>query len=79
MADRPPYAKSRTITPGTPVAEGAGVVIACSVAGIVNLIMRDGTILPIYAVVGTSALEGYAITGVQAAGTTATATVSAVS
>jgi len=70
------YTSARPITPGTPVPSGSGVGIACSVAGLVNLIMHDGSIYPVYATVGHGQLDGIAVRDVQTAGTTATAVVS---
>lgn len=69
---------ARKITPGTPVDPGAGVIIACSVAGKLTLVMKDGSLLETYATLGTSELVGYAVKDINAAGTTATATVSVV-
>ena len=77
MAD-PFFFSARPITPGTPVLPGTGVVIACSVEGYVRLVMSDGTFLDTYCYPGTSELKGYAVKGVDAASTTATARVTVV-
>ncbi|TGD94055.1 hypothetical protein [Methylobacterium nonmethylotrophicum] len=69
---------ARPITPGTRVSSGGGFVIACDTAGYVRVIMFDGTTLDVYAGVGTAEFSGYAIVGVDAAGTTATARVTVV-
>ncbi|WP_264046896.1 hypothetical protein [Methylobacterium flocculans] len=69
------YTSARTITPGTSVSSGSGVGIACSAAGIVNLVLHDGSIYPVYATVGQGQIDNVAVRDVQAGGTTATAIV----
>lgn len=65
------------IVPGTPVKAGDGAVVTASTAGTVRLVSASGDFLDVY-LPGpiTYELEGYAIAGVNPAGTTATATVS---
>lgn len=72
------YTTARAITPGVPASSGTGIVIACSAPGIVRLVMFDKTFLDVYVTVGTAEFTGYAVSGVDAAGTTATAIVSVV-
>ncbi|BAQ43976.1 hypothetical protein [Methylobacterium aquaticum] len=75
---QPPCVAARPITPGTIVRAGRGVVIACSAAGNVRLVMADGSFLDVYAGVGTAEFFGYAVVGVDGPGTTATAKVTVV-
>ena len=70
------YKAASPITPGTPVAPGDGVAIACSAAGMLRLVMVDGSFLDFYATQGTAIVDNLAVTGVSAAGTTATCSVS---
>lgn len=73
-----PYTTARKITPGALVDPGRGLIISCTGEGKIGLIMQDGSALEIYAYVGTSQLDGISVVSVNAAATTATATVSVV-
>jgi len=67
------YRSSLPITPGTNVAAGDGLCVACSSAGYVRLLMQDGSYLDIYAQQGTAIIDDLAVSGVDVANTTATA------
>lgn len=69
------YRSASPITPGTRVAAGAAVALACSAAGNERLIMDDGSFFDVYALVGTAIIDNLAVSGVNVAGTTATCTV----
>ena len=77
---RPPYTLARKIIPGAGgVSAGTGVVVACSSAGVVRLVMANGGgFLDVYVTVGTAEFTGYAVVDVDVPGTTATATVTVV-
>lgn len=70
------YGSSSPITPDTNVQPGNGVALGCSTAGMVRLIMQDGTFLDLYATQGTAIIDNLAVKGVSSAGTTATCAVS---
>ena len=70
------YRSSSPITPGTAVPFGDGVALACSAAGTLRLVMQDGSFLDFYALQGTAIVDNLAVRDVNAAGTTATCTVS---
>jgi hypothetical protein len=74
---RRPYSTATPITPGTDIPRGnEGVFIACTVAGNVVLKLPGGTLtLPVF--VGPNWVDSLEVIGVVVAGTTATATVSA--
>lgn len=74
-----PYTASAPITPGTPVTAGRGVLISCTVAGNQSLKLSGGNTITVPVNVGTSLIDNMAITDAPAAGTTATATVTALS
>lgn len=69
------YRSAAPITPGTPVPAGDGVALACSAAGNERLVMQDGTFLDLYATQGTAIIDNLSVKDVNAAGTTATCTV----
>lgn len=69
------YSHGKIITPGTPVVPGSRVLIAASVAGMVRLVLADGSFADIYAIVGTTEVPDLAVKDVNAAGTTATASI----
>jgi hypothetical protein len=70
------YRGATTITPGTPVPAGDGIALACSAAGTLRLVMQSGSTLDLYATQGTAIIDNIAVSDVNAAGTTATCTVS---
>jgi hypothetical protein len=70
------YSSSSPITPGTPVSPGSGICIACSAPGNLRLVMSDRSFLDLYATQGTAIIDNIAAIDVNAAGTTATCTVS---
>lgn len=57
------------------VSPGTGVVLSAGTAGIVRLLMQDGSSFDVYAVVGTTELNNYAVRGYSTTGTTATGVV----
>lgn len=76
MAASDVYRSSSIITPGTPVAPGDGVAIACSAPGTLRLRMQEGSAMDVYALQGTAILDNLSVIDVVAVQTTATATVS---
>lgn len=70
------YSSASPITPGTPVAPGNGIALACSVGGNLRLVMSDGTFLDLYTIQGTAIIDNLSARDVNAAATTATCTVS---
>lgn len=70
------YRSAAPITPGTAVPFGDGAALACSAAGTLRLVMQDGTFLDFYAQQGTAIVDNLAVRDVNAAGTSATCTVS---
>lgn len=69
------YSTPFLITPGTDIPRGNdGVLIDCTVAGVVVLKMAGGT-MPVHVNLGVSVLDSLEVIGVVVAGTTATATV----
>jgi hypothetical protein len=70
------YSSASPITPGTAVQPGTGVAISCSAAGTLRLVMSDGSFLDLYATQGTAIIDNLSVKDVNAAGTTATCTVS---
>lgn len=76
----PPYQAAVQITAGTNLrSPGRGVFIAATVAGTVRLVLSSGTTLDVPVAVGASLIDHIEVIGVSAAGTTATAVVSALS
>jgi hypothetical protein len=69
------YRSAATITPGTPVAPGDAVALACSVAGTIRLVMTNNSTLDFYALQGTAIVDNLAVKDVSASATTATCTV----
>jgi hypothetical protein len=75
-----PYIRNKTLTAGTDLDRTEfpeGAVIACTVAGIVQLKLRGGTLLLVPVAVGFTKIDDLAVIGVVAAGTSATAVVDA--
>lgn len=72
----PPYLGAAAITPGTPVTPGAGVFIACTVAGNVRLKLANDSTLDVPVAVGASMIDNLAVRDVVPGNTTATAVVS---
>lgn len=69
------YTQARPITPGTPVAPGYGIALACSAAGNERLVMSNGSFLDVYAQQGTAIIDNLSVKDVNAAATTAACTV----
>jgi hypothetical protein len=69
------YRSAAPITPGTPIAAGDGIALACSAAGTLRLVMQNGSFLDFYAQQGTAIVDNIAVSDVNAANTTATCTV----
>lgn len=72
------YTTARKITPGQNVRAGRGVLISCRAEGVLTLVMQDGSLLETYPFQGISLLDNIGVVSVDAATTTATATVSVV-
>lgn len=73
------YSANVRITPGTKVSPGTGVLIACTTAGNVALLLKGQTTLVVPVQVGANWIDNLAVIDVVAGSTTAVANVDVLS